>query len=216
MIQFAKVESKRDVSNANYSTKLLAGDGWMHRLKKGQVLRLVDIEGNQGVDMLVYDADNIEDHYSATQTIVKQKNIYINAGTTLFSESGKGLLKLVADTCTCQDTLGGACAAQSNTVRYAHETIHMHNCRDTFMLQVSKESEKFSKAELVPNINLFAQILAYPDGKFEFEEGISEPGSYIEFLSLCNTVVLISNCPQMNNPCSGFNPTPLQLLIFDD
>lgn len=214
-ISFEKTESQKVVEDAVYDTVVPAGDGWMHPLKKGQTLRIVDLEGNQGLDFLCYDLHNPEDHYSATQTIVRQKKLYINAGTVLVTESGKELLKIVADTCTCHDTMGGACATESNTVRYGHHTLHMKTCRDTFLMEISNYADKYSKVDLVPNVNLFAQILKLPDGRFEFLDGISAPGSYIEFEAVNDTMILISNCPQINNPCSGFKPTPNRLLIWD-
>jgi urea carboxylase-associated protein 1 len=215
MIQFEKTVSDRVVEDAIYDELIPAGEGWMHPLMKGQVLRIIDLEGNQGLDMLCFDLHNPEDHYSATQTIVRQKKLYINAGTVLVTESGKELLKLVADTCTCHDTMGGACATESNTVRYGHQTLHMKTCRDSFIMKVSEHADRYSKVDLVPNINLFAQILKLPDGRFEFLDGISEPGSYVEFEALNDTMLLISNCPQINNPCSGFAPTTNQVVIWD-
>ena len=214
-IQFEKTPSNRDPKTAVYDHMIPAGDGWMHPLMKGQVLRIVDLEGNQGLDFLCYDLHNPEDHYSATQTIVRQKKLYINAGTVLVTESGKELLKMVADTCTCHDTMGGACATESNTVRYGHHTLHMKTCRDTFLMEISEHADQYSKVDLVPNVNLFAQILKLPDGRFEFLDGISAPGSYVEFEAINDTMILISNCPQINNPCSGFAPTTNQVLIFD-
>lgn len=215
-ISFDKVESKRNPEDAVFDTVIPAGDGLMHPLKKGQVLRIVDIEGNQGFDFLCYDLHNPEDHYSATQTIVNQKKLYINTGTVLVTESGKELLKIVADTCTCHDTMGGACATESNTVRYGHHTLHMKTCRDTFLMQISNHADQYSKVDLVPNVNLFAQILKLPDGRFEFLDGISAPGSYVEFEALNDTMILVSNCPQINNPCSGFKPTPNRFLIWNE
>lgn len=173
------------------------------------------MEGNQAVDTLFYDAEHPEDHYSATATIAEQKNIYLTTGSVLRSESGKELLKIVADTCGRHDTLGGACSAQSNTVRYAHDKWHMHNCRDTFMLLLSQYGEGFTKRDLAPNINFFMNVPVTEDGHLQFADGISYGGSYVELLSLRRTLVLISNCPQLNNPCNAYNPTPVQVLIWD-
>lgn len=215
MVQFEKTFSDKKVKDAVYENIIPAGDGWMYPLMKGQALRIVDLQGNQGLDFLCFDLYNPEDHYSATQTIIRQKKLYINAGTVLVTESGKELLKIVADTCTCHDTIGGACATESNTVRYGHHTVHMKTCRDTFLMKISEHADKYSKVDLVPNVNLFAQILKLEDGSFEFLDGISSPGSYVEFKALNDTMILISNCPQINNPCSGYVPTPNAVYIWD-
>lgn len=216
MIQFEKTYSSRSLDNSIYDALIPAGEGWMHPLLKGQALRIIDLEGNQGLDLLCFDLHNPEDHYSCTQTIVRQKKLYINVGTVLITESGKELVKMTADTCTCHDTIGGACATESNTVRYGHHTLHMKTCRDSFIMKLSEHEDKYSKADLVPNVNLFAQILKLPDGRFEFMDGISAPGSYVEFEALNDTMILISNCPQINNPCSGYKPTTNRVVIWNE
>lgn len=215
MSAFNRIESSRKETESIYDQVVLAGDGWMKKLEKGQIFRIVDMEGNQAADTLFFDANNPDDHYSAVQTITSQNNIYLTAGTILKSESGKGLLKIIADTCGRHDTLGGACSAQSNTVRYAHEKLPMHNCRDTFMLQMEKFGWDFTKRDLVPNINFFMNVPVTPKGGLTFADGVSAPGRYVEMEVLTDTVVLISNCPQLNNPCNAYNPTPVKVLIWD-
>lgn len=215
MAVFNRVESPRRIEDAVSDETILAGNGWMHELLTGQVLRIVDLGGNQALDTLFYDAENPEDHYSAVATIAGQKNIYLTTGTTLRAETGKGLLTIVADTCGRHDTLGGACSAQSNTVRYAHDKLSMHNCRDIFMLQLSKQGGSYTKRDLAPNINFFMNVPVTPEGGLEFADGVSGPGCYVEMQALCPTMVLISNCPQLNNPCNDYNPTPAQVLIWN-
>lgn len=215
MTVLTQIASERIAEEAHYSKTILAGDGWMHELKPGQALRIIDLEGNQAADTLFFDTENTIDHYSAVSTITGQANIYLTTGSVLKAESGKPLLKIVADTCGRHDTLGGSCSAQSNTVRYAHDKLHMHNCRDTFMLQMSKFGKGFSKRDLVPNINFFMNVPVTAVGGLKFDDGLSAPGKYVELVSLCHTTVLISNCPQLNNPCNAYNPTPIEVLIWD-
>lgn len=215
MAAFIKVESDRSVEDAIYDQTILAGDGWMHELLPGQVLRIVDVAGNQAADTLFYDADRPEDHYSAVATIAAQGNIYLTTGSVLRSESGAELLEIVADTCGRHDTVGGSCSAESNTVRYSHDKLHMHNCRDTFMLQLSKWDGEFNKRDLAPNINFFMNVPVTSEGGLQFADGVSYPGAYVEMRSLRRTLALISNCPQLNNPCNAYNPTPVRVLIWE-
>ncbi|GAE28449.1 urea carboxylase-related aminomethyltransferase [Halalkalibacter wakoensis JCM 9140] len=216
MAVFNRVESERKIEDAIYDQVILAGDGWMKELEPGQVLRIVDMEGNQAADTLFFDANNPEDHYSAVTTIAGQSNIYLSTGSVLRAESGKELLKIVADTCGRHDTLGGSCSAQSNTVRYSHDTLPMHNCRDTFMLEMAKFDGKYQKRDLAPNINFFMNVPVTPDGGLTFADGVSAPGRYVEMKSICKTAALISNCPQLNNPCNAYNPTPVRVLIWEE
>ncbi|SFF42952.1 hypothetical protein SAMN04487969_1384 [Paenibacillus algorifonticola] len=216
MAAFNLVESPRKAAEAVYNKTILAGDGWMHDLLPGQVLRIVDLEGNQAADTLFYDADQPEDHYSAIATIAGQANVYLTAGSVLRAESGKPLVTIVADTCGRHDTIGGSCSAQSNTVRYAHEKLHMHNCRDTFMLQLAKREAGYTKRDLAPNVNFFMNVPVTVEGGLQFADGVSAPGYYVEMQSHGRTTVLISNCPQLNNPCNAYNPTPVQVLIWNE
>lgn len=209
------IESPRQVEEAIYDKIIPAGEGWMQELLPGQVLRIVDLEGNQAADTLFYDAENPADHYSATKTIAVQGNIYLSTGSVLRSESNRELLKIVADTCGRHDTLGGACSAESNTVRYSHDTLPMHNCRDTFMLQLAKYDGTFTKRDLAPNINFFMNVPVTPEGGLKFADGVSAPGRYVEVQSIVKTIALISNCPQLNNPCNAYNPTPIRILIWE-
>ena len=215
MYGFIKKESELKIEDAIYNGVVNAGDGWMHKVLKGQTFRILDMEGNQAVDTMFYDMTNLEDHYSAVTTIVMQKNIYLTTGSILRTESGKPLLKITADLTGRHDTLGGACSSQSNTVRYAREKIDMHNCRDSFMLQLAENNYDLGKRDLAPNINFFMNVPVTKEGGLKFDDGVSSPGKYVEMEALEDTIVLISNCPQLNNPCNAYNPTPVRLIIWD-
>jgi urea carboxylase-associated protein 1 len=192
-----------------------AGEPFMRRVARGQVLRILDLEGNQAVDTLFYNADDTEERYDANNTIRGQKNIYLTAGTTLVSNEGNPMLTITADTCGRHDTLGGACSAESNTVRYALEKRHMHACRDSFLLALAEYDHGMSKRDLPSNINFFMNVPVTPDGRLTFEDGISAAGRYVEMRAEMDVLVLISNCPQLNNPCNAYNPTPVEVLVWD-
>jgi hypothetical protein len=209
------VNSQLDPANAIYSHNVLAGDPWIHEVKKGQTLRIVDLEGNQAVDTLFYNAHDYSDRYSAIDTIQRQRNIYLTTGTKLISSYGNVLGKIVADTCGRHDTLGGACAMESNMVRYAIEKRNMHACRQSFLKAILNWGRGLEKRDIPPNINFFMNVPVTPDGKLTFEDGISDSGKYVEVLAAMDILVLVSNCPQLNNPCNAYNPTPARMLVWD-
>jgi uncharacterized protein len=193
-----------------------AGEPWMKPIRKGQVLRIVDLEGNQAVDTLFYNAHDAEERYSAVDTLQRQRNIYLTTGSRLYSTSGNPMLTIVADTCGRHDTLGGACAQESNTVRYALDKRYMHACRDNFVSAITHAHDTtLSKRDITHNINFFMNVPVTPSGGLTFEDGISAPGKYVELRADMDVVCLISNCPQLNNPCNAYNPTPIRLLIWD-
>jgi hypothetical protein len=211
-------ESPLDPKTAILREIVPAGEPWMGRVKQGQYFRIVDLEGNQAVDTLFYRADTLEERYSAVDTIRAQGSIYLTSGTALLSNEGNVLLTIVADTCGRHDTLGGACSAESNTVRYALDKRHMHSCRDNFLLALARWGEQygrnFSKRDLSSNINFFMNVPVTPDGKLTFADGVSGPRRYVEMRAETDVTVLISNCPQLNNPCNAYNPTPVEVVVW--
>jgi len=209
------VESSLDPAKAIYRHVIPAGDAWIHEINEGQYFRIVDLHGNQAVDTLFYNAHDYADRYSAQDTIQYQRNIYLTTGTKLISITGAELLTIVADTCGRHDTLGGACANESNMVRYAIEKRHMHACRSSFLKAVTEWDHGMSKRDITSNINFFMNVPVTPEGKLTFEDGISEPGKYVELRAEIDVLALISNCPQLNNPCNAYNPTPVEVLIWD-
>ncbi len=209
-------ESQLQPENAVLRDIVDAGDYYMKVVKAGQTARILDLEGNQAADTLFYNANDPSERYSAIDTIREQGNVYLTAGSRLLSNEGNLMLEIVADTCGRHDTLGGACATESNTVRYAIEKKCMHACRDSWLLAVA-ENEQFgmSKRDITHNINFFMNVPITPEGGLTFEDGISAPGKYVEFKAAMDVIVLISNCPQLNNPCNAYNPTPIEVLVWD-
>lgn len=201
--------------DAIHDETLPAGEGWLHTIKKGQTLRILDIEGNQAADTLFYNASDPVERYSAVDTIRGQSSVYLTTGSVLLSNRGRPMLTITADTCGRHDTLGGACAAESNSVRYALEKKHMHSCRDTFLKMLRSSGLSMEKRDLTSNINFFMNVPVTPEGKLTFEDGISDAGKYVEMRAEMDVLCLISNCPQLNNPCNAYNPTPVRLLIWD-
>jgi len=192
-----------------------AGEPWIHEIIKGQHFRIIDLEGNQAADTLFFNADDYEDRYSAQDTIRAQGNIYLTTGTKLMSSKGNVLLTIVDDTCGRHDTLGGACATESNMVRYAIEKRHMHACRQSFVKAVLGWGRGLEKRDLPHNINFFMNVPVTPEGCLTFEDGVNGPGRYEEMCAEMNVLAVISNCPQLNNPCNAYNPTPIRVLIWD-
>jgi len=195
---------------------LKAGDYWIDTLRRGQALRIVDVEGNQSADTLFFNAADVADRYSFVDTIREQGNVYLSCGTKLLSTSGRVLATIVADTVGRHDTLGGACASESNTVRYDLEKRTMHSCRDSYLLALAhNDALGLAKRDLTHNINFFMNVPVTCDGGLTFADGLSGPGHYVEMLAEMDVIVLISNCPQLNNPCNAYDPTPLEVIIWD-
>ena len=209
-------ESSLTPATAVYRRVIPAGDYWIMRVEADQVFRIVDLEGNQAADTLFFRANDTAERYSAVDTIRTNGNVYLGVGSKLMSTECNVMLEIVADLVGRHDTIGGACATESNTVRYALEKRTMHACRDSWLLAVAENDDfKLTKRDITHNINFFMNVPVTPDGGLTFADGVSGPGKYVEMRACMDVIALISNCPQLNNPCNAFNPTPLEVLIWN-
>lgn len=201
--------------DAYFSQEVAAGDYFIGTIKQGDTIRIVDLKGNQAADTIFYNANDVSERYSAMDTIREQGALYLTSGSILKTNLNNDLLEIVADTCGRHDTIGGACATESNTVRYDLEKRCMHACRDSWMLAIQEHEEYgLKKEDITHNINFFMNVPVTSDGQLTFADGISAPGKYVELKAKMDTLVLISNCPQLNNPCNGYDPTPIQVLVW--
>ena len=184
---------------------------WSRVIKARQHLRIVDLEGNQAVDYLMYSADDVVERYSAADTMSAQGNVYLTTGSVLRSSEGNPMMTIVGSTVERHDTVGGACSRESNSLRYGHHTNHQHACVDNFLHEhVDRE---MGKRDMVPNINFFMNVPVEPDGSLGIVDGISAPGLTVDLRAEMDVLVVVSNCPQINNPCNGFNPSPVRMIV---
>ena len=192
--------------------RIPARQPWSGLVRKGQRLRIIDSHGQQAIDTLFYNAADYTERYSAQDTLRQQGGAYITTGSNLISSEGNVMLTVVEDSCGRHDTSAGACSCESNTVRFGHHTKFEHACRENFLIEVSRYG--MDKRDIVPNINFFMNVPIAPNGDLVIDDGISAPGSYVELVAEMDVLCVISNCPQINNPCNGFNPTPVEVNIL--
>ena len=186
---------------------------WAAVVKKGQTLRMIDLEGNQAIDFLMYALADDAERYSAQDTIAAQGNIFLREGSVLRSNEGRAMATITATNVAYHDTIGGACSCESNTLRYGHHTKSQHACVENF-LQANARFGR-GKRDMVSNINWFMNVPVEADGALGIVDGISAPGLFVEIRAEMDLVAVVSNCPQINNPCNGFNPTPVRMIISE-
>jgi uncharacterized protein len=205
--------SGRSPKDAVYDHIVPARRGWSHLLKKGQAIRIIDSQGQQAVDTLFYSNADHAERYCAQSTLAAQGSAYVGVGTAILSNRGRVMASVIADTVGEHDTSAGACSREANTVRFGHQTRYMHACRENFVMELAKHG--MAKRDIVSNINFFMNVPIRPDGELAIVDGMSRPGDYVEIEAAMDVLCVISNCPQVNNPCNGFNPTPIRVLIWD-
>jgi urea carboxylase-associated protein 1 len=201
-----------DAPNHADNHHIPANVGWSAIIRKGQMMRIIDLEGQQAVDTLFYSADDTSERYSAQDTVLAQKSPYVTEGSVLLSNEGHPMMTVVRDTVGAHDTSAGACSCEANTVRFGHEVRHLHACRDNFVTEAAKWG--MEKRDIVANVNFFMNVPIEPTGALAISDGLSAPGNSLDLRAEMDVICLISNCPQINNPCNGFNPTPVNVLIW--
>lgn len=184
---------------------------WMHRVHAGETLRIIDLEGNQAVDFLLYATDDDAERYSAQDTVAAQANIFLRTGSVLLSNEGRPMMTIMGTSVEYHDTIGGACSCESNSLRYGHHTKAQHSCVDNFLEANLRDGR--GKRDMVSNINFFMNVPVEADGALGIVDGISAPGLSVDLRAEMDVTVVVSNCPQINNPCNGFNPTPVRMIV---
>jgi len=187
-----------------------AGRPWSRRIEAGEVLRLIDVEGQQAVDFLCYRAEDLEDRYSSMNTIKVQGCVYVGKGTVLYSDAGIPLMTVVADSLGRHDTIYGCCSEANNFLRY--RVRGTHSCYANFLEALRPYG--LGRAAIVSNINFFMQVPILPNGEAAVASEVSPPGSYVDLRAETATLTVLSNCPQMHNPCNGYNPTPIRTIVY--
>ena len=187
-----------------------AKSSWSGVIKQGQRLKITDIEGQQAVDFLCYDNGDRSDRYSATNTMKVQGNVYVGLGSILYSDSGTPLLEVVEDTVGKHDTVYGCGSNPNNLLRYGVETTE--TCYTNFEAELVKNG--MGKEAIVPNVNWFMSVPVLGDGSAGVNNVVLQPNSQVILLAKTDTLAVLSNCPQMHNPCNGYNPTPIQVEIY--
>jgi uncharacterized protein len=186
------------------------GKPWGRLIRKGEHVRIIDLEGRQAVDFLCYDAADPTDRYNAPNTMKMAKNIFITKGTTLWSDRGKKMMTVVEDTCGYHDTIGGCCSSEMNLLRYGKTPTR--NCRDTF--EEALKAFGMMRSDIATNVNWFMYVPVEKDGTMAISDGISKAGDFVELVAEHDVICVASNCAQIYNPCNGYNPTPIRIVTY--
>jgi len=192
-----------------YDFVVPARQPWSRVIKQGEVLRLIDLEGQQAIDFLCYNARDLADRYNSMNTIKVQGNSYIGKGSVLYSDAGVALFTVIEDSLGRHDTVYGCCSNPNNYLRYKVRTTE--SCYSNFLAELAKYG--LDRSAIVSNLNFFMQVPIMPDGAAGVAADVSPPGSYVDLRAEIDVLAVLSNCPQMHNPCNAYNPTPIRVIV---
>jgi uncharacterized protein len=193
------------------NTIVPAGAPWSGIVRRGQVLRITDLEGQQAVDFLCYNAADPQERYHAPNTMKAAGSIFLTTGHKLYSDVARPIFTIIEDQFGGHDTIGGCCSAPSNEMLYGVKNCP--GCRENFLTALSPHG--LGRKDIVPNINWFMRVPVGGDGGASIALGVSPPGCQVALRAEMDALAVISNCPQINNPCNNFKPTPIRVEIGD-
>ena len=192
-------------------TTIAARAGWSRVLKQGEMMRIIDLEGKQAVDFLCWNANDHDDRYAAADTMkINETGIFLGKGTTLYSVGLTPLFTIMEDSCGFHDTIGGCCSADLNKFRY--DADNQPGCRENFLAEMEKYG--MGKRDMAANVNFFMYVPVGKDGDMDMGPSISKPGDFVDLRAESDVLAIISNCPQINNPVNDYNPTPVQVTVW--
>ena len=207
-------KSAQAPTTAIVDESISAGKPWTRIIKKGESLRIIDVYGHQGVDFLCYNAHAFEERYHAPNTLKAAGTLRLTKGHILYSDVARPIFSITEDTCGIHDTIGGCCSAPSNEMLYG--VADCPGCRENFLAVLGEFG--LGRKDIVPNINFFCNVPVHDEALLAdatFVESRSEPGSYIELLAEMDALAVISNCPQINNPCNAGEPKPIRVMVLE-
>jgi urea carboxylase-associated protein 1 len=202
------------MSQSNLSDEIVpAGKPWSAIISAGHYLTIIDIEGQQGVDFLCYNADNPEERYHAPNTLKAIQTIKLTEGHNLYSDIARPIFTITHDSGHGHDTIAGCCSAPSNKMLYGVEDVP--GCRENFLSELARHG--LGRKDIVPNINFFCDVPVNANQMAAnvFVAGGSQPGDYVSLKAGMNALAVISNCPQLNNPCNSGKPTEIRVIVSE-
>ncbi len=179
-------------------------------VRKGEVYRIVDVEGQQVADFLCFNLHRLEEKLSPHNTLLLNNQVFPGVGYTLYSDEAGALMTMTADTNGTHDIIAGACSRFTNRLRYGVEDTP--NCRDNFAAALAPWAIEWK--QIPYNINVFMNCPIQPDGTFTIELPSSKAGDYVDFTAETDVLVAMSNCPQERNKCNAFDPTPMRAIHY--
>ena len=194
---------------------LRGGQMWSRVLKRGQVLRLTDVEGSGSIAALLFNADAPLERYNMPDTLKAQHIARVTTGNVLYSDMGRVLLSVIADTCGWHDTITGLESQAQSLKKYgpgdyqALRNDWHRNSRDNLLVELAKYG--LGKRDFGPNLNFFVKVAVDLEGKLAWVPQNSKPGAYIELRAEMNTLVLLSNTPHPLDPAARYTAKPMHV-----
>jgi uncharacterized protein len=193
------------------------GATWSHVLKRGTALRMVDIEGGANVGAMFYNFDCPVERYNMPDTLKAQHIARLTVGFVLYSDMGRILLSITADTVGWHDPIAGAANRQLVESKFgpslyqdARNEYHK-NGRDSFLVELGKWG--LGPRDLIANVNFFSRVEVSENGSMRFVPHNAQAGDYVELRAEMNVLAILNTCPHPLDPNPKYAAKTVQLEI---
>jgi urea carboxylase-associated protein 2 len=199
-----------------YREGLRGGQMWSRVVRRGQILRLTDVEGGASVAALFFNARQPLERYNMADTLKAQHTAFLTRGHVLYSDMGRILMSIVEDSAGWHDTFTGhmdAAASASKFGRGTYQALRNDFHRDTrsnFLIELGKHG--LGKRDLVPNLNFFVKVTVSEDGGLRFQPA-QGAGCHVSLRAEMDVLVVLSNTPHPLDPRTSYAPRPVELVL---
>jgi urea carboxylase-associated protein 2 len=187
------------------------------RMRAGNALRLVDLEGGANVAMLMFNPENLLEKYNMPDTLKGQHTFKLSQGNTLYSDMGRAMCSMVEDSFGWHDTATGTCNRKLVEAKWGKSNYqemrneYFRNGRDSFLIEMGKYG--LDKRDLAANLNLFTCIEVDDEGSLSWGHQQSQAGDAVMLRFEMDAIVILHTCPHPLNPATVYPRKPVRYEI---
>ena len=184
-------------------------------LKRGQVLRLTDVQGGANVSLMLLNAHQPSERLNLPDTLKGQHTARLTAGHCLYSDMGRVLAAITADSCGWHDPFGGVLNADEVREKYGagrYQELRndfFRNGHDNLLVEMGKWN--LDLQDLLMVVNLFSKVTVDDEGAFHFVPGHSKAGDHVELYAPMDTLVVLTALQHPMDPSPEYAPRPVHL-----
>lgn len=194
------------------------GAHWSGILRRGNTLRLTDLHGGANVAALLFNQEEKTERYNMPDTLKAQHTAYLTRGHVCYSDMGRVLCSIAADSCGWHDTVCGVLDAQTMRAKYGearyqeHRNAMYRSGLDGFLIEMGKWG--LTRRDVVSNLNLFSKLVPDATGALSFRTEHREPGQWVDLRFEMNVLVILSTAPHPLDPSPRYEPKAVKLTAW--
>ncbi|HAT3954412.1 MULTISPECIES: urea amidolyase associated protein UAAP1 [unclassified Klebsiella] len=194
---------------------LPAGGHLSFILKRGQILRMTDIDGGANVSLMMLNPHEKSERLNLPDTLKGQHTARLTAGHCFYSDMGRVLAGITADTSGWHDPFGGVLNAAEAAEKYGQgryqelRNAFYRNGTDNLLVEMGKWD--LNLEDLLMVVNFFSKVTVDENGQFSFHSGHSQPGSYVELYAPMDVLMVMTALPHPMDPSREYTPRPVAL-----